>query len=147
MFLYAGWRDWDTWPAVDRHRDRRADALVARLAAGVNDRNAILLSRMDWQSENALLYSARYERPDLAWTRLPDVLPHLPYFVRDNQSIGREIVLTTGAAAVPLSFDCFIASVMAPAIAFPSAKPAPRPAPVPAPPEGFCAASRIASAA
>jgi hypothetical protein len=43
--------------------------------------------------------------------------------------------------------DCFIASLIAPAIAFPSANPAPSPMPVPAPPDGFCAASRIASAA
>src|SRR6266566_3167508 len=41
----------------------------------------------------------------------------------------------------------FIALDMAPAIALPTAKPAPSPAPKPAPPDGFCAASRIASAA
>jgi hypothetical protein len=99
VLLYAGWGAWDTWPAVDRHRDRRADVLVARIAAGVNDTNAVVLSEMDWQSENALLYSARHERRDLAWTRLAEVMLHLPYFVRDNQEIGRDVVLTAGAAA------------------------------------------------
>ena len=72
---------------------------MARVAGGVNDANAVLLSQMDWQSENALLYSARYERRDLAWTRLADVMLHLPYFVRDNQAIGRDVVLTSRAAA------------------------------------------------
>ncbi len=99
LLLYAGWRGWDTWPAADRHADRRADALVARVAAGLNERNAVLLSTLDWQSENALLYASRYSRPDFAWTRLADILPHLPYFVRDNNAIGRDVVLTSRAAA------------------------------------------------
>jgi hypothetical protein len=99
VLAYAGWRTWDTWPAVDRHADRRGEALVARLAYGVNERNALILSEMDWQSENALLYSSRWERTDLAWTRLAAVLPHLPFLVRDNQDAGRDIVLTAQAAA------------------------------------------------
>src|SRR5687767_4021294 len=99
VLLYTGWRAWDTWPAVDRHLDRRADVLVARAAGGLDDANAVLLSQMDWQSENALLYSARYERRDLAWTRLADVMLHLPFFVRDNHAIGRDVVLTEEAAA------------------------------------------------
>ena len=99
VLLYAGWRAWDTWPAADRSRDRRADALVARVAAGLSDENSILASQMDWQSENALLYSSRYERRDLAWTRLSDVLPYFPFLVRDNHAAGRDVVLTADAAA------------------------------------------------
>jgi hypothetical protein len=98
VLVYAAWRGWDTFPVADRHQDRRADALVARVGAGINERNAVLLSTMDWQAENALLYAARYERPDLAWTRLAEVLPHLPYLVRDNHAIGRDVVLTAKAA-------------------------------------------------
>jgi hypothetical protein len=98
LLAYAGWRAWDTWPSADRSRDRRADLVVARVAAGINDTNALLLSDMDWQSENALLYSARYERRQLAWRRLGDVLPHLPFLVRDNHAIGRDIVLAGNAA-------------------------------------------------
>jgi hypothetical protein len=99
LLAYAGWRAWETYPVADRHLDRRPEALVARIATGVNDGNAVLLSRMNWEPENAVLYSARYERRDLAWTRLPAVLPHLPYLVQDNGAIGRDVVLTTEAAA------------------------------------------------
>src|SRR4029453_13110444 len=34
---YAGWRGWSTWPAVDRHDDRRGEELIARLALGLDD--------------------------------------------------------------------------------------------------------------
>jgi len=97
--LYAAWRGWDTWPAVDRHADRRADVQLAHLAEGVNARNALLVSKMDWQLENVLLYSARYDRRDLAWVRLDDVLLHFPFLVRDNVAESRDLVLTADAAA------------------------------------------------
>jgi len=96
---YAGWRTWDTWPAVDRSADTRGEQLTARVAAGIDDQHAILLSGMEWQSENALLYASRFEHPGLAWTRVANVLPYLPFLVRDNASIGRDVVLTSEAAA------------------------------------------------
>jgi hypothetical protein len=96
--LYGGWRAWDTWPVVDRQDDRRAEQLVARIARGVTDQRAILLAQLDWQSENAFLYATRHDRRDLAWTRLPDVMNHLPFLVSDNHAIGRDVVLTSQAA-------------------------------------------------
>ena len=99
LLLYAGWRGWETWPRVDRHDDRRADVLVARLTAGVDEANGVLVSGLDWQSENALLYAGRYERPEVAWTRLADVMLHLPFFVADNHRIGRDVIMTSDAAA------------------------------------------------
>src|SRR5262245_58905955 len=44
VFLYAGWRAWDTWPAIDRHDDRRAESLVTRLALGANPQSAVLVT-------------------------------------------------------------------------------------------------------
>jgi hypothetical protein len=96
---YAGWRGWDTWPAVDRHEDRRASQLITRLTQGLDARDTLLVSALDWQSENALLYSARHNLRGLAWTRLADVLAHLPFLVEDNAAIGRSVVLTADAAA------------------------------------------------
>jgi hypothetical protein len=101
--LFAGWRGWDTWPAVDRHADRRADAQLAHLAEGLDATNALLVSRIDWQVENVVLYASRYERPDLAWVRLDDVLLHFPFLVRDNLAESRDIVLTADAAKAVVS--------------------------------------------
>lgn len=99
LIAYAGWRAWDTLPSADRSLDRRADTFVARVTAGISDTNAVLLSDMDWQLENALLYSSRYERRQLAWRRAGEVLSHLPFLVNDNHAIGRDVVLAGNAAA------------------------------------------------
>lgn len=96
---YAGWRGWHTWPAADRHLDRRGADLVTRLTYGVSDDGALLVSQLDWQSENALLYTSRFERLDLTWVRLADVFPHFPFLVRDNLKVGRDVMLTAAAAA------------------------------------------------
>jgi len=98
VLLYAGWSGWDTWPVVDRHDDRRAEALVTRLTLGINQRNAVLVTNLNWQIENALLYFTRYERRDIAWVRLPEVLPHFPFLVKDNEAISRDLVMDTAAA-------------------------------------------------
>ncbi len=98
-FIYAGWRGWSTWPAVDRHADRRGEQVIARLTLGVSERDALFVSQMNWQLENVLLYTGRHLRPDLAWTRLGDVMPHWPFLVEDNQRIGRDVVVTAQAAA------------------------------------------------
>lgn len=96
---YTGWRGWSTWPAVDRHDDRRGEQLIARLALGISDQNAVLVSQMNWQLENVLLYVTRYQRPELAWVRLGDVLPHFPFLVEDNHAISRDLVMTAEAAS------------------------------------------------
>jgi hypothetical protein len=95
---YAGWRGWTTWPAVDRHTDRRGEQLVARLTAGLGERNALLVAQLNWQLENVLLYTGRHVRSDLAWVRLGDVIPHWPFLVEDNHRLGRDVVVTADAA-------------------------------------------------
>ena len=98
VMAYAGWRGYDTWPAADRHADRRAEQLVSRLTAGLDDQTALLAARVNWQLENALLYETRYRLRHVTWIRLDDVLLHFPLLVRDNHESGRDVVLTAGAA-------------------------------------------------
>jgi transmembrane protein TMEM260 (protein O-mannosyltransferase) len=97
--LYAGWRGWETWPVVDRHSDRRAEAFVARVTRDIDEKSALLVSKMNWQLENAVLYSGRFVQRGLAWVPLADVLPHFPFLVGDNLAEDRDIVLTAQAAA------------------------------------------------
>jgi hypothetical protein len=99
VLLYVAWRGWSTWPAVDRHTDRRAQQLIAGLSLGISERDALLVSEMNWQIENVLLYTQRHVRPDLAWVRLGSVMSHWPFLVEDNHRIGRDLVLTPQAAA------------------------------------------------
>ncbi len=96
--FYPGWRAWDTWPAIDRHDDRRAETLVTRLALGVNPQSGVLVTNLNWQLENALLYYSRWQRRDIPWVRLPDVEPHFPFLVRDNEAISRDIVMDSYSA-------------------------------------------------
>jgi outer membrane lipoprotein carrier protein len=98
VILYAGWSAWDTWPAIDRHDDHRAETLVARLSLGVTPRASILVTDLNWQLENALLYYNRWVRPDVGWIRLPEVQLHFPFLVSDNRAIGRDVVLDGYAA-------------------------------------------------
>jgi len=83
---------------MDRHGDRRADALVARLALGVNPQTAVLVTDLNWQLENALIYYTRWQRRDVPWVRLPDVELHFPLLVRDNEAISRDIILDAYSA-------------------------------------------------
>jgi len=98
LIMYAGWRAWDTWPTVDRHDDRRAESLVTRLALGANPRSAVLVTDLNWQVENALLYYTRWQRRDVPWVRMPDVQLHFPLLVRDNEAISRDMILDASSA-------------------------------------------------
>lgn len=95
---YVAWRGWTTWPMTDRHLDRRADQFVERTFFGLSARDALLVTRMPWDQENAL-YAAHYLPHAIPWVRLNEVMLHFPHLVRDNLSIGRDVVLTADAAA------------------------------------------------
>jgi hypothetical protein len=96
-FVYVAWRGWTTWPAADRHLDRRGDQFVQRTFFGLSERDALLVSHMQWDQENAL-YAAHQTPIAIPWVRLNEVMLHFPYLVRDNLSIGRDVVLTADAA-------------------------------------------------
>lgn len=98
MLGYVVWRGWTTWPIADRHRDHRGDQFVERTFFGLSARDALLVTRMPWDQENAL-YGAHFLPQAIPWVRLNDVRLHFPDLVRDNLSIGRDVVLTADAAA------------------------------------------------
>ncbi len=97
LLLTAVWRGYDTWPAVDRHDDDRAEVAAARLASGLPP-GAVLGVQVNWQFENALLYHGRWVDPDLAWFRAQDSLLQLPWLARDNAEAGGGVWLTRAAA-------------------------------------------------
>jgi len=99
VLLLAAWRSWHTFPAADRRTDHRGTALTRRLFDGLTAQDALLVSQMTWDQEDALLYAGRYMQPPVAWTRLYDVMLHFPFLVRDNLEIGRDVILTAGAAS------------------------------------------------
>ena len=97
--LLVAWRGYDTWPAADRHDDRRATQLIERLTFGLEENRALLVTAVNWQIENALLYESRYGNARrVAWTRLSDVFLHFPLLVADNHATSRDVVLTARAA-------------------------------------------------
>jgi len=99
LILYAGTRAYRDYPALDRSRDNRAEAVVGTLTEGLDDRTAILLTDLNWQVANGLSYFAKTRRPEIAYARMPDVLLYAPALVADNRAIGREVALTERARA------------------------------------------------
>ena len=97
LIVYAGARVYRDYPALDRSNDRRPTDALATLTSGLDDRDAILLTDLDWELQNGLAYFAKEVRPNVAFARMPDVLLYAPALVGDNQAIGREVVLTERA--------------------------------------------------
>jgi hypothetical protein len=99
MLALSAVRAYDNYPALDRSGDRRPEQLLSKLTAGVSDRNAILLSDLDWQVQNGLTYFSDRLHPDIATARLSEVMLQAPALIADNLAIGREVLLTQRAAA------------------------------------------------
>lgn len=99
VLLLIGARVYRDYPALDRSEDHRPAEVVHRIASGLDDRHAVLLTDLNWQVENGLNYVARRQRNDLAFARLPEVAAYAPTLIRDNAAIGREIVATELARA------------------------------------------------
>lgn len=94
---YVAWRVVDTYPAVDRSSDRRAERFFDAMTEGLTSSHDVLMADLNWQQIDGLAYYAAVTRPDVIWCQTADVLPHFPAFVRDNREIGRNIVFNRGA--------------------------------------------------
>jgi hypothetical protein len=94
---YGVVRIYQDYPALDRSNDRRPEAVLTALTAGLDDRRAILLTDMNWQIQNGLSYFGNHVRPDLGYSRMPDVLLYAPVLVSDNLAIDREVAATSRA--------------------------------------------------
>jgi hypothetical protein len=99
LVLYAGFRAYRDFPALDRSLDDRPSGVLARLTAGLDDRRSILLTDLNWQIQNGLSYFIKVKRPEIAAARMPDVLLYAPVLVADNRAVGREVTLTERARA------------------------------------------------
>jgi hypothetical protein len=95
--LYAGARMYRDYPALDRSQDNRPAATLAALTQGLDDRQAVLLTDLDWQVENGLTYFSQGPRPEIAHAWMNDVALYLPEFVADNTAIHRDVVVTERA--------------------------------------------------
>jgi hypothetical protein len=85
------------YPAMDRSDDLRPLRALEMVTYGLDDRNAVLITDLNWQLQNGLAYFGSRVRPEIAHTRMSDILLYLPALVRDNVAIGREIVLAGNA--------------------------------------------------
>jgi hypothetical protein len=99
LTLYAGSRAWHDFPALDRSRDTRPEAVIDALTVDLDDRHEILLEDVNWQIGNGLAYFAKVKRPEIAYARMPDVALYAPALVADNRAVGRRVALTERARA------------------------------------------------
>lgn len=99
VVAYAGARAHRDFPALDRSGDTRPAELIGAFTAGLDDRQSILLTDMNWQVANGLSYFAKEVNPAIAHARMPDVLLYAPALVEDNRAIGRDVALTERARA------------------------------------------------
>jgi hypothetical protein len=97
--VYAGVRAYADYPALDRSGDDRPARLLGALTAGMDDRRSIMLADLNWQVQNGLSYFSSVSRPEIAWTRMPEVILYAPALAADNAAIGREVLLTERARA------------------------------------------------
>ncbi|MEO5742427.1 MAG: DUF2723 domain-containing protein, partial [Vicinamibacterales bacterium] len=112
LLLYPAWRGYDTFPALDRSWDRRADQLLDELTTP--PRPISLPSRPEdtvfgldtnWQVQNALEYYMHRHKPTIAWfttdqlewMERADRVGRFRDFVAANAKIGRTVVTTERA--------------------------------------------------
>lgn len=107
LLLYPVWRGYDTFPAVDRSWDRRAEELLDEFTSPAGDlpsrpQDAIYGLDANWQVQNAVEYYMRERRPGIAWFTTAQLewlqeggrLQRFLDFVNANAEIGRSVVAT-----------------------------------------------------
>lgn len=110
--LHPAWRIFDTLPAVDRSSDRQAQAFLEELTSGLDGRNSIIVSNLNWQLQNGLDYYSRHVAPQLVVVPLHAVFLHFPSLVWNNWSAGRDVVLMgSGERAVGAAYEGLFAVV------------------------------------
>jgi hypothetical protein len=97
LFGYVAARTWRDYPALDRSQDDRPTKVIAALTVGLDDRQAILLTNLNWQVQNGLSYFGKEIAPDIAYAHMPAVILYAPALVADNASIDRDVALTERA--------------------------------------------------
>lgn len=121
LIVYAAARMYHDYPALDRSSDRRPIELLDRLTVGIDDRQAVLLTDLNWQVQNGLTYYGQRLHPDVVSRRLADVLLYAPALVHDNHDIGREVVLTARAnSALAAAYGPLIPTVRDSRVAAPT---------------------------
>lgn len=98
--LYPAWRGYDTFPAVDRSWDRRAEYLLDQFTTA--DRESMFGVDANWQVQNAFPYFMRERKPHLPWFSTEEIewlqeagaATHVREWIDANREIGRNIVLT-----------------------------------------------------
>jgi hypothetical protein len=101
LLLYPAWRGYDTFPAVDRSSDRRAEHLLDQFT---KDTTAVYAVDTNWQIQNAFEYFMRERRPGVAWfaTQELEWLEHanvgarFQQLLEANLQIGREMRAAPG---------------------------------------------------
>ncbi len=101
LLLYPAWRGYDTFPAVDRSWDTRAESLLSEFTAREDAAYGV---DTNWQIQNAFEYFMESRRPQLPWF-VAGELPwagtgELTKLVADNHAIGREVIITPHAYRV-----------------------------------------------
>jgi len=117
LLLYPAWRGYDTWPAVDRSWDRRAEQLLDEFT---KDPGAVYGVDTNWQVQNAFEYFMRERRPgtpwfyteELEWLQEGDRVARFNTLLQANAEIGRSVIATQKTA------DIVQSDVKAPVVEF-----------------------------
>jgi hypothetical protein len=88
------WNIYRNYPALDRSQDVRPSQWLAALTDGLSEKNALLLTDLNWQQLNGLTHFGQHVRPEVVHEWLADIFIYAPALVRDSASVGRRVFVT-----------------------------------------------------